>query len=202
MNEEKWDRLINGLRDGDQQACTDFWNDYGNQLQAVAQKQLSARLQRRVGSDDVVQSACRTFFRRISDGQFDLPDSDALWRLMCAITLTKARRAARDHSRQKRGMNAEQYLDATPADDSGRKFELAGNVQTPFDAAEFSDQMDQLLANLSPQECEVLDLKLQNHTNDEIAEKINCSERTVRRLTEKIRSRWTTLFDEEQGGSG
>ena len=200
MEDAKWDELINGLRDGDQQSCTDFWNNYGNQLQAVAQKQLSARLQRRVGSDDVVQSACRTFFRRISDGQFDLPDADALWRLMCAITLTKARRAARDHSRQKRGMNAEQYLDASGPDDDGRKFELTGGGQTPFDAVEFSDQMDQLLENLSPQECQVLDLKLQNHTNDEIAEMINCSERTVRRLTDKIRSRWTTLFEEEQDG--
>lgn len=200
MDDAQWDALINGLRDGDQQACTNFWNSYGNQLQAVAQKQLSARLQRRVGSDDVVQSACRTFFRRISDGQFDLPDADALWRLMCAITLTKARRAARDHSRQKRGMDAEQYLDATSSVDGGRRFELAGGGETPFDAVEFSDQMDQLLASLSPQECQVLDLKLQNHTNDEIAEMINCSERTVRRLTDKIRSRWTTLFDEEQGG--
>lgn len=200
MNEEKWDRLIHGLREGDQSACTDFWNDYGMQLQAVAQKQLSDRLQRRVGSDDVVQSACRTFFRRVSDGQFDLPDADSLWRLMCAITLTKARRAARDHSRQKRGLNSEQYLDAAPAGETGRKFELAGNEHTPFDAVEFSDQMDQLLASLSPQECQVLDLKLQSHTNDEIAELINCSERTVRRLTEKIRARWTALFDEEHGG--
>ena len=198
MDDAQWDALINGLRDGEQQACTDFWNQYGNQLQAVAQKQLSARLQRRVGSDDVVQSACRTFFRRISDGQFDLPDADALWRLMCAITLTTARRAARDHSRQKRGMDAEQYLDATSSVDGGRKFELAGGGTTPFDAVEFSDQMDQLLANLSPQECQVLDLKLQNHTNDEIADMINCSERTVRRLTDKIRSRWTTLFEETQ----
>ena len=43
MEDAKWDELINGLRDGDQQSCTDFWNNYGNQLQAVAQKQLSVR---------------------------------------------------------------------------------------------------------------------------------------------------------------
>lgn|GEM_PF-3768995 len=56
-----------------------------------------AGLRRRVGSDDIVQSVFKTFFRRMAHGQFDVPDADALWRLMCSITLTKARRAARDH---------------------------------------------------------------------------------------------------------
>ncbi len=197
LSNEQWDQMINGLRDGDQEACSDFWNKYGPMLQGVAQKQLSDRLQRRVGSDDVVQSACRTFFRRVSSGQFELPDADALWRLMCAITLTKARRAARDHSRLKRGMAKEQYLDSSPTDSVGKRVELPGNEQTPLDAAEFSDQMDKLLSNLSPQECVVLDMKLQNHTNDEIASHMNCSERTVRRLHNQIRARWSTLFDED-----
>lgn len=196
LTNDQWDLMINGLRDGDQQACSDFWHKYGPMLQGVAQKQLSERLQRRVGSDDVVQSACRTFFRRVSSGQFELPDADALWRLMCAITLTKARRAARDHSRLKRGMASEQYLDASPEDSVGKRMELPGNEQTPLDAAEFSDQMDKLLSNLSPQECQVLDLKLQHHTNDEIAAQMNCSERTVRRLTNQIRTRWGALFEE------
>lgn len=198
MNDQTWDQLINGLRDGDQQACTDFWNQYGPKLQGVAQNQISERLQRRVGSDDVVQSACRTFFRRVSSGQFDLPDADSLWRLMCAITLTKVRRAARDHSRQKRGLASEQYLDAGAGTDDNRKFEIAGAAQTPVDAAAFADQMDALLAGLSPHECQVLDLKLQNHTNDEIADQLGCSERTVRRVTDSIRKRWNALFDEEQ----
>ncbi len=198
MDTKQWDQLISGLRTGDQQACTDFWNQFGPMLQGVAQNHLSDRLQRRVGSDDVVQSACRTFFRRISAGQFDVPDADALWRLMCAITLTKARRAARDHSRQKRGMQSEQYLDATPENNDAPNIQLTGKEQTPVDAAMFSDQMDQLLSNLNPQECQVLDLKLQNHTNDEIAGQMNCSERTVRRIAAQIKQRWTILFDQEQ----
>lgn len=196
LTNHEWDQLINGLRDGDQQACSNVWHKFGPLLQDVAQKQLSQRLQRRVGSDDVVQSACRTFFRRVSTGQFDLPDADALWRLMYAITLKKARRVARDHSRLKRGVNTEQYLDSHPSSRSQQKMELPSNELTPLDAAEFSDQMNKLLANLSPQECQVLDLKLQNHTNDEIASRMSCSERTVRRLTNQIRSRWVALFDE------
>lgn len=197
LENEAWDRMIFGLREGDQQACNDFWTKFGPLLESVAKKQLSERLRRRVGPDDVVQSACRTFFRRISAGQFDLPDADSLWRLMCAITLTKARRAARDHSRQKRGMKSEQYLDASPTDSVGKQVELPGRSETPLDAVVFSDQMSVLLGSLSPEECQVLDLKLQSHTNDEIAAHMKCSERTVRRLTNQIRSRWSALFDED-----
>jgi len=198
LDDAKWNQLIVGLREGDEDACREFWDGYGVKLQAVAQKRLSERLQRRLGPEDVVQSACRTFFRRVSSGQFDIPDSDALWRLMCAITLTKAKRAARDNTRQKRGLSQEQYLDARKPDGSPGGMELSGKGSTPFDAAEFADQMDNLLNTLEPQECQVLDLKLQSFTNAEIALQVKCSERTVRRLTDRIRTKWTELFDSEQ----
>lgn len=196
INEEQWDEMIAGLREGNAEICSDFWRDYGPLLEGVAQKQISQRLQRRVGPDDIVQSACRTFFRRISDGQFNLPDADALWRLMCAITLTKARRAARDQSRQKRGFQREQYIDTTSESAGNRRVELGSNQSTPFEAAEVADQLQAVLAGLGPEECQVLDLKLQQFTNDEIAEKIGYSERTVRRLMKKIQDRWNQTIDE------
>ena len=198
MNEDdqNWDNLISGLRAGDSLACGTFWEKYGPLLEAVAQRQLSQRIQRRVGADDVVQSACRTFFRRVSDGQFELPDADALWRLMCAITLTKARRAARDQNRQKRGVSKEEYIDSAKDSVERRQYDVAGGESTPLEAAEVADQLQSVLEGLGPEECQVLDLKLQQFTNDEIAQRMNCSERTVRRLTKKIQDRWTNLMDQ------
>ena len=198
INDENWDQLLDGLKDGDQDACRIFWEHYGPLLEGVAQNQISQRLQRRVGADDVVQSACRTFFRRMSSGQFELPDSESLWRLMCTITVTKARRAARDQTRQKRGMNQEQYLDATDAEGASKHAQIESSGETPHDAIEVADQLETLLGRLSEEECNVLDLKLQQMTNDEIAEKIGCSERTVRRLVKKIQSQWTQMIDDER----
>ena len=189
-----WQQLIDGLREGDSAACTQFWQQYGGMLEGVATRQLSDRVKRRVGPEDVVQSACRTFFRRVSDGQFDLPDADALWRLMCAITLQKARRVARDQSRQKRSFENEQYFDATKSSTPSES-DLSGDAITPLDEVLVADELRSLLGSLGEEECQVLDLKLQQFTNDEIAEKIGCSERTVRRLTKKIQSTWTRLFD-------
>lgn len=197
QDDDEWDELIAGLRSGDNVACATFWKEYGPLLESVANRQLSQRVQRRVGSEDVVQSACRTFFRRVSDGQFDLPDADALWRLICSITLTKARRAARDHGRLKRGINREQDLNSVSSDESNASFQLDGGVATPFDEAEIADQMNALLSGMSEDECRVLDLKMQQFTNDEIAERVGCSERSVRRIIKRLQERWLQLDADE-----
>ena len=196
QDELPWEQMVAGLRAGESVSCRMFWQKYGPLLEAVAHKQLSAKVLRRVGSDDVVQSACRTFFRRVSDGQFDLPDSDALWRLMCAITLTKARRVARDQSRKKRGLSQEHSLEGVGGDDEPRRIDVADKAAAPEEAVEVADQLEFLLQGLSPEECQVLDGKMQQLTNDEIAAKLGCSERTVRRLAKNIQARWQTVMDE------
>src|SRR3954447_7477702 len=109
-DQDRWQQLIQGLRTGDRQATQAFWDQYGELLQKVAEKHLAGGLRRRVGPEDVVQSACRTFLRRARGGEFRLEDSEGLWRLLCAITLTKIREQARYHLRQKRGLDREQPL--------------------------------------------------------------------------------------------
>lgn len=198
-NDDDWNKMILGLREGDNDACMKFWQEYGVILESVAERQLSQKVQRRVGSDDIVQSACRTFLRRVSDGQFDLPDADSLWRLICSITLTKARRAARDHSRQKRGLDREQHIDATTDGSTAPSANLESGTATPLDVAEVADQMEQLLSGLGEQEGAILDLKLQQFTNDEIAEQLGCSERSVRRVIKRLQERWLQMEDEQDG---
>ena len=44
-----------------------------------------------------------------------------------------------------------------------------------------SDELARILSALDPEEQQMVDLKLQEHTNSEIAQQTGCSERTVRR---------------------
>jgi RNA polymerase sigma factor (sigma-70 family) len=192
--EDRWQQLIQGLRAGDAQATRAFWDQYGGLLQKVAERHLAGGLRRRVGPEDVVQSACRTFLRRAKGGEFRLEDSEGLWRLLCAITLTKIREQARYHLRQKRGLDQETPLEA-PAGDSGGNFQLAAPGPTPAEAAEFADQFQQLLAALDEEERRIVDLKLQEFTHEEVAEQLGCSERTVRRVIKRVQARLARLFD-------
>ena len=194
-DEARWPRLIQGLRAGDRHIVQEFCEQYGALLLDLADKHLAGPLRRRVGPEDVAQSACRTFLRRARAGEFQLADSENLWRLLCAITLTKVREQARFHQRQKRGIDQEVPL-ASDSSSSGDAagFEPADSGPTPAEAAEFADQFQQLMAGLDDEERRLVDLKLQQYTNAEVADRLGCSERTVRRILKHVRSRLERAF--------
>ena len=74
----------------------------------------------------------------------------------------RVRKAARDHSRQKRGVDRGQHIDAVATDgDIAPSANLETDNPSPLDAVEVADQMEALLSGLGEQECQVLDLKLQ-----------------------------------------
>lgn len=187
--EQDWQRLIDGLRAGDSAVERDFWQRYGPALERLAERRLSPRLQVRVGPEDVVQSACRTFLRRARGGEFQLADSASLWRVLCVITLTKVREQARFHRRQRRSIEAEVPL-AAPTDDSQVSDIPVGDPgPDPAEAVAIADEMQQLLAALDDQDRQVVQLKLQDMTNDEVARQLNLSERTVRRTLKRLEGR-------------
>ena len=192
---DRWEALIAGLRDGDSRHQLAFWEQYGPLLHQVAEKNLSPGLRRRLGPEDVVQSACRTFLRRAQVGQFQLADTDALWRLLCVITLTKIREQARFHLRQKRGLQQEAHAHVPQGSDS-ISWDVAAPQPTPSEAIAFADQLEQLLSSFDEEERQIVDLKLQDFTQEEIAEKMACSERTVRRILKRVQSRLAREFDQ------
>lgn len=185
----QWREMIAGLRDGNADAAHAFWNRFSPVLHNIADRHLSERLRRRLGPEDVVQSVCRTFFRRAQGGQLELGEADSLCSLLCAITLNKIREKARFHSRRKRGLDHE--VQAGPgADDSiASGLQLFDRAPGPDQAAEFADQFAQILSLLDEEERHIIDLKLQDYTHEEIARKLGTSERTVRRIMKRIQSR-------------
>jgi RNA polymerase sigma-70 factor, ECF subfamily len=192
-DDARWQTMMRGLRDGDQQAECNFFKQYGEAMHRLADRYLGAKLRRRVGAEDIVQSACRTFLRRAQGGEFQLPDTEALWRLLCAITLSKVREQARYHGRQKRGFDKEVPL---PAQDtsSAAGWDPVDPDPSPAQAVAFTEQLEQLLATLDEEERQIVDLKLQDLTNEAIAERLGSSERTVRRIMKRLQTKLAGLL--------
>ena len=189
MDDEQWQRMIDGLRRGDSMVARDFYAQYGPVLQRIADRHLPDKLRRRVGAEDVVQSACRTFLRRAEGGEFQLADDSGLWQLLCAITLSKVRGQARFHLRQKRGLGKETEPDPNASRAPGDY--LAAPGPAPDEAAAFSDQFQRLLADLDEEDQQIVHLKLQEYTNDD-ADQLGCSNaRCVEhsRSTDQVRRR-------------
>ena len=66
---------------------------------------------------------------------------------------------------------------------------------TPDEAIEFADQFKQLLTSLDAEEQQIVHLKLQEYTNDQVAEQLGCSERTVRRTLKRLQTQFATAFE-------
>lgn len=191
-----WERLIAGLQQGDADVLKSFYAEYGPMLRTIADSRLAPGMRRRFDADDVIQSTFRTFFRRAQVGYFQFEDNQRLWNLLCAITLTKLREKARFHQRQSRGVGREVPVDA--GDDSGEaghgESGLIAADPSPDSAAEFADTFDMLVASLDEDERRLIDLKLQDQTNDEAAETLGISERTVRRMLSRLQEKFEKLL--------
>lgn len=193
--------MIQGLRTGDSRAEFAFWQRYGPLLEGLAQKHLHGEVLRRLGPEDVAQSACRTFLRRAQLGEFQVPDAASLWHLLCAITLSKAHEQARFHRRQKRSVDKEHVLASPLEEEDSGAGEFMDRSPGPEEAAAFSDQFQQLMAGLDPEERRIVELKLQDLTNKEIAKNLRSSERTVRRILALLRHRFERAFGEPGSGA-
>ena len=204
---DEWDLMVAGLRSGNSVVIRQFCHQYGGALERLAERNLASGLRRRVGADDVAQSACRTFLRRAQIGEFELSDSEGLWGLLCAITLTKVREQTRFHLREKRGLHREVHhaTGASAGDSTGGPsvfFDRPAAEPSPDDAAEFTDQFTRLVESLDEEERQLVDLKLQQFTNDEIAERMGCSERTVRRILKRVQAALIRHFDVPTAAEG
>jgi RNA polymerase sigma factor (sigma-70 family) len=130
-----------------------------------------------VDADDVVQSVFRTFLRRAGQGEFELQDRQTLLSLLTTVTLNKIRQKVRHFAAQKRGGGRDEYFELL--------VDLEGNEPTPDEEAALLE-IEELLRGFDERQQQIVDMKLQNHTNEEIARRLQCSERTVRRLLSNV----------------
>lgn len=169
--------LLDAYRAGSESAAGEMFDRYVERLTQLARTRLSAKLSRRVDADDVVQSAYRSFFIAARGDRFALQASGDLWKLLARITLHKLYRQAAHHTADKRAMQREQPL----ADDGGDAEPSAE------EAVAIADQIEELMRRLDPTLRHVLELRLQGRSTREIANEIDKTDRTVRRMLGTIR---------------
>ena len=94
--------LLRRVQHGHGDASTELYLRYAERLIALVKAQSSGDLARRVEPEDIVQSVFRTFFRRVSLGQYDVPDGEEMWKLLLVIALNKVRATGSFHRAAKR----------------------------------------------------------------------------------------------------
>ena len=183
--------LMRRFRSGEKDAASTLYVRYAKRLQHLATRQTSTELSFRVSSDEIVQSVFRTFFRRVSQGQYVAIDGDDLWRLFLVIALNKIRSAAEFHQAKKRDVR--KTKSASP-----ELIDSYSDVQRDDDVAYSVLKMtiDELLSELPAGHAEMIRLRIAGHTLPEIAEKTGRAQRTTERVLQGFRQTLMEIIEE------
>jgi RNA polymerase sigma factor (sigma-70 family) len=183
-------RWIGPLQQGDEEAAQQLWQRYYNRLVGLARVKLRDHRQHDA-AEDVALDAFESFCRGAHQGRFpQLTDRDSLWRLLVLITARSAAHHRRDAQRLKRGGPG--AGSGPPAVDPDATLEhIVGREPTPEFAAEAADQCRHLLGRLAAPELQSIALwRMEGYSVEEIAGKLSCDARTVKRRLDLIRRLW------------
>jgi RNA polymerase sigma factor (sigma-70 family) len=183
-------RWLGPLQRGDDVAAQQLWQRYYDRLVGLARRKLRD-LRQHEAAEDVALGAFDSFCRSAQQGRFPkLTDRDSLWRLLVIITARKAAHHRRDARRLKRGtQNAGSGL--AGQDREATLEQIVSREPTPEFAAEAADQCRHLLRRLAAPELQSIALwRMEGYTVEEIAQKLSCDARTVKRRLDLIRRLW------------
>ena len=180
---------MRSLEDGDDAAAEKLWNRYFEELVRLARARLRAAPRAMADEEDAALSAFDSFCRGVARGRYPrLNDRDDLWRLLVVITERKAFDQGQRERRQKRGGGNVLGMSDLP---DGGKVGRGGVLPqpTPELAAMMADECRCLLGRLRDDSLRlVANLRMEGYTNEEIADRLGCSLRSVARKLELIRS--------------
>jgi RNA polymerase sigma-70 factor (ECF subfamily) len=177
--------LVERCRVGSESAAAELFNRYVSRLLGVARKRIGERMNSRLDPEDVVQSVFRTFFTRLKSDQFEITDEDDLSKLLVRITLHKTLRQIAYHRAARRDPSHE-----APQGELSQQeiLQVMTKEPTPATVVTFIDQLDHFLGRLSKEEQQILTLRLQGYSTEEIAQQINSYDRKVRRVLERVKA--------------
>lgn len=187
---------LTALEQGEADAAQAIWTRYWNRLVALARGKLRGGQRREADEEDIAQNALDSFFRGVAARKYpQLEDRDNLWRLLVVITARKAWDQLRREASKRQGGGAVQTEAAISPNESefdGPALQqIIGDEPTPDFAVQVAEEYQCLLALLDDDSLrEVVRLKFEAYTNEEIADRMDVSLRTIARKLESIRTLW------------
>jgi DNA-directed RNA polymerase specialized sigma24 family protein len=179
--------LLARLRTGDERAAAELFGRFAHRLAGLARQKLGKALRGKEDPDDAVQSALKSFFVRYAAGQYELASWDDLWGLLTRITAHKCgHRFERFHAARR---DVRREVSAPTADDSNASWEILARDPKPAEALVLAELLEELHRPLGDRDRGILSLRLQGEEVATICTQLQCSERTVFRVLERIRSK-------------
>lgn len=191
---EEWtdQSLLRQFRAGSDDAATALYVRYAQRLEHLAVSRVDRKAAVRVDPEGIVQSVFRTFFRRVSGGQYDVGDREDLWKLLLVIALNKLRSEGAFHRAAKRSVTRTEVLQ----DDVEQRSGAAGE---PLSLTVLRMTVDELLGELPDDHRAIVGLRIEGYEVAEIATRTGRAKRSVERVLQAFRKRLQTTLGDGSG---
>jgi RNA polymerase sigma-70 factor (ECF subfamily) len=177
--------LVHRARDGDEAALMQLLHHYEPRLRTAAHVLLGPLLRPSVDSVDLVQSVHRVLLPGLREGKYSFSDPERLIGLALTIIRRKVARNWRQRQREPRIKTLEF--------ETGPTGELPIPSRDPLDdpavAVQINDAIHHLLASLSEEDRRLVELRLEGHSNVEIAALLGCEPHPLRARLSRLRRR-------------
>jgi len=194
------------LQAGEALAVAKLWRRYFPRMVDLARRQLRAVPRRVADEEDVALDAFDSFCRAVDAGRYpDLRDRHGLWQVLLALTINKAidlvHHADADKRTWRRTVAFSDLAGGEPAPEVVTLTEvLRSEEPDPAFTAEVADRLHWLLGQLKDEQLRrIALLKLEGHTNPEIATQLCCALSTVERRLRLIRRRLERYLENGAG---
>lgn len=190
-------RWIEGLRTGDDEAIGNLWNHYFDRLVGLARVRLGTSPRRVADEEDIALSVFRCLCAGAETGRLaDMSHRDDLWRVLVTMTVRKTIDQQRRAGNTKRGggrVRGESMFVNRHGEARAPGLQQVGDGgPTPEMLAMMEEEGRRLLESLDDHALQQVALwKLEGYTNDEIADKIGLTTRSIERKLHRIREKWT-----------
>lgn len=181
---------IDLVKHGDSAAANQIWEHYFDRLVRTVRHRLYGQNRAVSDEEDVVLSVFNSFYSAVEKGRFpDLSDRDDLWRLLLRMSARKVVDKQRHDQRQRRGGGIQVHsLQNSGLDDN--MIEAIGDEPSPEMVLMMQESVEKLFSHLGVGQLRELAVaKLEGYSNAELAQRFECSERTIERRLHLIREK-------------
>ena len=194
-------RWIEGLKAGDEAVVADLWNRYFDRLVHLARQKLGTAARRVADEEDVALSVFRCLCAGAQQGRLaEMADRGDLWRVLVTMTMRKTIDQQRRQVGKKRGsgkVRGESVFFRKSGEEASPGLQQFGDgLPTPQMLASIEEEGERLLQSLEDKQLRKIAIwKLESYTNDEIAEKLQLTTRSVERKLHRIREIWSQVIE-------
>jgi RNA polymerase sigma factor (sigma-70 family) len=194
MSAEHLDQLLARLNSGDTAAAEQVFRTYEPFLRILVRRELRAGLRTKFDSSDVVQSVWATLLEGLQGGEWHFADRAHLQAFLIRLMKHRFIDLCRKHGPA--------LVHEQPLADQRLAEAVAGEGPRPSEVAQVNELWERIQALCPPKHQELIRMKLEGLTADEIAARTGLHPNSVRRILAELALRVDAADDRSGPASG